>query len=33
MRTVWVSSAPRAPGFVDVKIRNVLELPRAVSKL
>ncbi|MDO9010398.1 MAG: pyrimidine 5'-nucleotidase [Gallionella sp.] len=33
MRTVWVSSAPRAPGYVDVKIRNVLELPRAVSKL
>ncbi|MBU0623193.1 MAG: pyrimidine 5'-nucleotidase [Gammaproteobacteria bacterium] len=33
MRTVWVSDAPRAPGFVDVKIRDVLELPRAVSKL
>lgn len=33
MRTVWVSTAPRAPSFVDVKIRNVLELPRAVSKL
>jgi putative hydrolase of the HAD superfamily len=33
MRTVWVSTAPRAPVFVDVKIRNVLELPRAVSKL
>lgn len=33
MRTVWVSDEPRAPGFVDVKIRSVLELPRAVSKL
>ncbi len=33
MRTVWVSDAPRAPSFVDVKIRDVLELPRAVSKL
>jgi putative hydrolase of the HAD superfamily len=33
MRTVWVSNAPRVPGFVDVKIRDVLELPRAVSKL
>ncbi len=33
MRTVWVSTAPRAPSYVDVKIRNVLELPRAVSKL
>jgi putative hydrolase of the HAD superfamily len=33
MRTVWVSDAPRAPSYVDVKIRNVLELPRAVSRL
>jgi len=33
MRTVWVSDALRAPSFVDVKIRDVLELPRAVSKL
>ena len=33
MKTVWVSTAPRAPGCVDVKIRNVLELSRAVSKL
>ena len=33
MKTVWVSAAPRVPGCVDVKIRNVLELPRAVSKL
>jgi putative hydrolase of the HAD superfamily len=33
MRTVWVSDAPQAPSFVDVKIRDVLELPRAVCKL
>ncbi len=33
MRTVWVSEAKRVPPYVDVKIRNVLELPRAVSKL
>jgi putative hydrolase of the HAD superfamily len=33
MRTVWVSDAPRAPSYVDVKIRDVLELPRALSKL
>ncbi len=33
MRTVWVSNALRAPSFVDVKIRDVLELPRAVGKL
>lgn len=33
MSTVWVSDALRAPSYVDVKIRNVLELPRAVSKL
>ena len=33
MRTVWVSDALRAPSYVDVKIRNVLELPRAVCKL
>ena len=33
MRTVWVSNALRAPSFVDVKIHDVLELPRAVSKL
>ncbi|MDO8312793.1 MAG: pyrimidine 5'-nucleotidase [Sideroxyarcus sp.] len=33
MRTVWVSDAPYALHYVDVKIRDVLELPRAVSKL
>jgi putative hydrolase of the HAD superfamily len=33
MRTVWVSGAGRKPAYVDVKIRNVLELPRAISSL
>ena len=33
MRTVWVSDAVRTPSYVDLKIRDVLELPRAVSKL
>jgi putative hydrolase of the HAD superfamily len=32
MRTVWVSTALRAPSYVDVKIRDVLELPRAVGR-
>jgi putative hydrolase of the HAD superfamily len=33
MKTVWVSSAPVAPSCVDVKIRNVLELPRVLARL
>ncbi len=33
MRTVWVSNALRAPSYVDVKIRDVLELPHVISKL
>lgn len=33
MRTVWVSDALRAPSFVDVKIRDVLELPRVMHQL
>lgn len=33
MRTVWVSSAPRKPRFVDVKISGVLELPRMMNRL
>jgi putative hydrolase of the HAD superfamily len=32
MRTVWVSAALRSPSYVDVKIRDVLELPRAVGR-
>lgn len=33
MQTVWISSALRVPGYVDIKIRNVLELPRVLSRL
>lgn len=28
MRTVWISSEPRRPCYVDVRIRSVRELPR-----
>ena len=33
MKTVWVSDVPRNPAYVDVKIRDVLELPRVLSRL
>lgn len=33
MRTVWVSREEGRPAYVDVKIRDVLELPRAMSRL
>ncbi|TAJ81325.1 MAG: pyrimidine 5'-nucleotidase [Gallionellaceae bacterium] len=33
MKTVWVSAAPVAPSYVDVKIRDVLELPRVLARL
>jgi putative hydrolase of the HAD superfamily len=33
MRTVWVNNTRRAPAYVDVKIRTVMELPRAMSRL
>ncbi len=33
MRTVWVSEAAAAPAWVDLKIRNVLALPRMLNKL
>ena len=33
MHTVWVNSTQRAPAYVDVKIRTVMELPRAMSRL
>ena len=33
MRTVWVSEAAAAPAWVDMKIRNVLALPRMLNKL
>lgn len=33
MRTVWVSRAIRTPAFVDVRLKSVLDLPRALHKL
>ena len=33
MRTVWVTHARRVPGYVDVAIRGVGELPRALARL
>ena len=33
MRTVWVSDALRKPVFVDVKIKNITELPRNLMVL
>ena len=33
MKTVWVDATPRSPAYVDVKVRDVMELPRALSRL
>ena len=33
MRTVWVNSTQRSPAYVDVKVRSVMELPRAMSRI
>jgi putative hydrolase of the HAD superfamily len=33
IRTVWVNDTSRMPAYVDVKVRNVTELPRALSRL
>lgn len=33
MKTVWVSTSPRSPAYVDVKLRSVMDLPRVVSRL
>ncbi len=33
MRTVWVDATQRSPAYVDVKIRDVMDLPRALSRL
>jgi putative hydrolase of the HAD superfamily len=33
MRTVWVTGETRNPPCVDVKVRNVMELPRAMARL
>lgn len=33
MRTVWVEAGGRLPGYVDVKVRTVMDLPRALARL
>jgi putative hydrolase of the HAD superfamily len=33
MQTIWVSDALIVPGYVDVKVRNVMELPRILARL
>jgi putative hydrolase of the HAD superfamily len=33
MRTIWVSRAGRAPAYVDLKIADLMELPRLLSRL
>ena len=33
MKTVWVSPALENPSFVDVKIKNVMQLPRILARL
>ena len=33
MKTVWVARGGRAPGYVDVKIANLMQLPRLLAYL
>lgn len=33
MKTVWVTRAARAPGYVDVTVTNVMQLPRMLAYL
>jgi putative hydrolase of the HAD superfamily len=33
MKTIWVSRAGRAPAYVDIKIADLMELPRLLSRL
>ncbi len=33
MRTVWVTAETRKPAYVDVKVRDVMELPRMLRRL
>lgn len=33
MTTVWVSRAPKAPGYVDMTVGSVTELPRKLGRL
>jgi hypothetical protein len=33
MKTVWITGLPKSPAYVDLTVRSVLELPRAIVKL
>ena len=33
MRTVWVDDTPRAPAYVDAKVKDITELPRLRGRL
>ena len=33
MSTVWVTAETRKPAYVDVRVRNVMDLLRATSRL
>jgi len=33
MRTVWVTKAKRAPGYVDARISSIRQLPRVLTRL
>ena len=33
MKTVWVTLARKAPAYVDVKIANLMQLPRMLATL
>ncbi len=33
MKTVWVTSAARTPGYVDASIPNLRQLPRMLAQL
>jgi putative hydrolase of the HAD superfamily len=33
MKTVWVGTAARAPGYVDASVSNIRQLPRMLTRL
>jgi len=33
MRTIWVSAAHNAPGYVDATVRSIRELERAATRM
>ena len=33
MKTVWVTRAGRAPAYIDVKVPNLMQLPRMLATL